>query len=91
MTAKKEFQKALDELYEEHLGTTTGPVVKALNAMNHELDMSRPRVVCVQNFYDQVWDGIPANGGFGVVPANQVSRKLKRVKVVKAKEGSDEG
>ena len=89
MTAKKEFQKALDELYEEHLGTTTGPAVKALNAMNHELDMSRPRVVCVQNFYDQTWDGIPPKG-FGAVPANQVSRKLKRVKVItKTKEGEE--
>ena len=88
MTAKQDVQKVLDELYEEHLGTTTGPVVKALNAMNHDLDLSKPRVVCVQNFYDQTWDGIPPQG-FGVVPANRVSKKLKRVKVISkpAKEG----
>ena len=81
-TPKKEVQKVLDGLYEEHLGTSTGPVAKALNAMNHEIGPMKPRVVLVQNLYDKEWDNIPPKG-FGVVRADQMARRLKKVAVIK--------
>ena len=79
---------ALNAIYEKQTGLTSGPVIKALNAMNKELGLTDPFCIPVQNLYKNDYENIPP-GGFGVVKAGRLTKRLKRLTIT-TKEASDE-
>jgi hypothetical protein len=87
MTKQSEATKARKGLYEQHMGISSGPAIKALEAMNRDLSSAAtdPYCIPVQNLYDRVWEHIPP-GGFGVVQANRMAKRLKPLTIVTTEE-----
>lgn len=87
MTKQSEATKVRKELYEQHMGISSGPAIKALEAMNRDLSSAAtdPYCIPVMNNYDRVWEHIPP-GGFGVVQANRMAKRLKPLTIVTTEE-----
>ena len=84
MNAKTEAQKYLAELYKEHTGLTSGPVIKALDEMNDKLGITDPYCRPVKNLSEHYIDDIPPNG-YGVRRTSGGGKYLKPVKIVPSK------
>ena len=83
----KAVTKALEAVYRDN-GITSVPVIKALNALNDEVGISDPHCVLVKNLYSKPWENIPP-GGFGVVKASRMAKRLKRVSLKKKEDETD--
>ena len=92
MSKKTDADKALAELYEEHTGLTSGPVIKALNEMNDKLGITDPYCRPFKNLSEHYIDDIPP-GGYGVrTKAWGGGKYLKPVKIIKnEKEANADG
>lgn len=86
MSKQSEAAKVRKGLYETHMGISSGPAIKALEAMNRDLSSAAtdPYCIPVQNNYEKVWENIPP-GGFGVVQANRLAKRLKPLTIVTTK------